>query len=387
MIVSHSRIRSICIVFIFFLSVATFAQSDVKPKNIILMIGDGMGVGHITATRIERGPLNLERFKFMGMRLTSSADDIVTDSAAAGTALATGFTTNNDMVGQTPDGTPLKNLMEYAREAGKTTGITVTSILPHATPAAFSAHHVARYHYDIITEQQALSGLDVMIGGGLSNYYPKSFSGSRRKDEKHILNILREKMPVVLSIETLRKIKAPDKLAAILSMGHLPYASKRDYTLGELTKKAIEILNRNEKGFVLMVEGSQIDLAAHDNDLPRIIAEVADFDSAVKECLDFAEADGNTLVVVTADHETGGLTLPMRSSKAADFITTKGNKDYNLTLPMKSEKNDRFASPVFSSDNHTALMVPVYSYGPAAEKFTGMQDVTCAGKTLIELVK
>lgn len=359
-----SRIRSICIIFIFLFSATIFAQAENKPKNIIFMIGDGMGIGHITAARIEKGPLNLERFKIMGMHMTGSANDPVTDSAAAGTALATGYKTNNDMVGQTPDGVPLKNLMEYAREAGKSTGITVTSILPHATPAAFSAHHVARYHYDVITEEQALSGLDVMIGGGLSNYYPKSFSGSRRKDEKHVLNLLRQQMPVVLSIETLRKINAPDRLAAILSPGHLPEASKRDYTLGELSAKAIEILARNQKGFVLMVEGSQIDLAAHANDMPRITSEVIDFDSAVKTCLDFAEADGNTLVVVTADHETGG-----------------------LTLPMKSIENNRVVKPAFSSDNHTALMVPIFAFGPGAEQFGGMQDIADVGRTMIELVK
>jgi alkaline phosphatase len=358
------RTLNLCLFFVVLFSAAVFAQNEGKPQNIIFLIGDGMGIGHITATRIEKGPLHLERFKIMGMHMTGSADDYVTDSAAAGTALATGFKTNNDVVGQTPDGTPLKNLMEYAREAGKATGITVTSILPHATPAAFSAHHKARYHYDTITEQQANSGLDVMIGGGLSNFYPKSTTGSRRKDEKHILNILREKMPVVLNIATLRKMKSMPQFAAILSSGHLPHASKRDYTLGELTQKAIESLSHNKNGFVLMVEGSQIDLAAHDNDIPRIIAEVADFDTAVKTSLDFAEANGNTLVVVTADHETGG-----------------------LTLPMKSIENDRVIKPAFSSDNHTALMVPIFSYGPGAENFAGMQDIADIGRKLIELVK
>ncbi|HMM60200.1 MAG TPA: alkaline phosphatase, partial [Candidatus Rifleibacterium sp.] len=327
-------------------------------------VGDGMGVAHITAARIENGPLNLERFKIMGLHMTGSANDYVTDSAAAGTALATGFKTNNDVVGQSPDGKPLKNLMEYAREAGKATGVTVTSILPHATPAAFSAHHIARYHYDTITEQQANSGLDVMIGGGLSNYYPKTTPGSRRKDDKHILNLLREKMPVVLSIATLRKIKAPKQLTAILSAGHLPPAIKRDYTLGELTAKALECLTQNEKGFALMVEGSQIDLASHDNDMPRLIGEVKDFDTAVKTSLDFAEKDGSTLVVVTADHETGG-----------------------ITLPMKTIENDKIVKPTFSSDNHTAVMVPVFAYGPGAEKFAGIQAIDDVGRKLIELVK
>ena len=364
MTTNNRHIRCIFLLFIMQCSVAIFAQADGQPRNIIFMIGDGMGIAHITATRIERGPLQLERFKVMGMHMTHSADNYVTDSAAAGTALSTGSKTNNDMVGQNPDGQSLKNLMEYAREAGKATGAAVTSILPHATPAAFSAHHQARYHYDIISEQQINSGLDVLIGGGLCNYYPRSFTGSRRKDDKHLLNELRKKMPVILNIETLRKIKAPPQLAAILAMGHLPPAGKRDYSLGELTDKAVEALNRDPDGFVLMVEGSQIDLAAHDQDMPRVISELADFDTAIKAALDFAEKDGNTLVLVTADHETGG-----------------------ITLPMNTIENGKISKPTFSTDNHTASMVPVFAFGPGAEKFAGMQSIEEIGKKMIELVK
>lgn len=364
MITHFRQIRSFCLIFLLLLSVSASAQTGSKPKNIIFLIGDGMGVAHISAARIERGQLNLERFKVMGMHMTSSANDPVTDSAAAGTALATGFKTNNDMLGQLPDGTPVKNLMEYAREAGKATGFAVTSILPHATPAAFSSHHVARYHYDIVSEQQVNSGLDIMIGGGLSNFYPKTFTGSRRKDDKHLLNLLRTKMPVILNIATLRRMQDLPRMAAILSPGHLPEASKRDYTLGELTDKAIKCLSHDPDGFVLMVEGSQIDLAAHANDMPRVIAEMADFDTAIKTCLDFAEADGNTLVVVTADHETGG-----------------------ITLPMKTIENGRIVKPTFSTDNHTAVMVPVFAFGPGAETFAGIQEISDVGRKMIEQVK
>lgn len=355
---------SFLIIFALILTTSVFAQEAEKPKNIIFLIGDGMGIAHITAAKLEKGALAIDKIKTIGLFMTGALNDFVTDSAAAGTALATGFKTNNDMVGQLPDGTSLKNLMEYAREAGKSTGVTVTSILPHATPAAFSAHHVARYHYDIITQQQIDSGLDVMIGGGWNNYYPKTFAGSRRKDDKDLMHALRQKMPVVTSIEALRKSGNPKKLAAILAPGHLDHASKRDYTLGELTKKAISLLNQNEKGFVLMVEGSQIDLASHDNDFRRVIDETIDFDTAVQEALDFAETDGNTLVVITADHETGGFTLPMKS-----FVDNKA------------------AKPLFSSDNHTAAMIPLFASGPGSEKFAGVYDISDVGKNLIELVK
>ncbi len=359
-----SKRLSIWVVLFLVFAASVSAQSEVKPKNIIFMIGDGMGVAHVTAAKIAYGKLNMDRFKIMGMQMTGSANSPVTDSAAAGTALATGYKTNNDVLGLDPEGRPLKNLMEYAREAGKATGVAVTVVLPHATPAAFAAHHHARYHYDIIIDQMIDSGLDVMIGGGWDNFYPKSFTGSRRKDNRNVMLELRQKMPVVTTYESLMGVKRIRQVTAILAPGHLPYASKRNYTLGDLTDKAIELLNANNEGFVLMVEGSQIDLAAHANDIERVLSETLDFDIAIKSALDFAEADGNTLVVVTADHETGGLTFPYGSIKDGKIVAAK-----------------------FSSDNHTAAMVPVFAFGPGAEKFGGMYDISDLGKTLIELVK
>lgn len=340
------------------------AQSDAKPKNIIFLIGDGMGVAHVTAAKIVKGSLDMERCKVMGMHMTAAANNPVTDSAAAGTALASGFRTNNDVVGLCPDGKPLKNLMEYAQETGRATGVAVTVILTHATPAAFYAHHKARYHYDIIADQMLNSRLDVMIGGGWDNFYPKTFTRSRRKDDRNLVLEQRRKMPVVTSYEALMQASRIRQITAILDGGHLPHASKRTYTLGNLTDKAISLLNQNEKGFVLMVEGSQIDLAAHANDMQRVLDETLDFDTAVKSALDFAEADGNTLVVITADHETGGLSFPYNSIEGNKIVAAK-----------------------FSSDNHTAEMVPVFAFGPGAEKFGGIYDNTHVGKTLIELVK
>lgn len=351
------------LLFIAIASMAT-AQSENSPKNIIFMIGDGMGVAHITAAKLVKGSLAMERCKIMGMHVTCSANNYVTDSAAAGTALATGYKTNNGMLGLDPEGKTLKNLMEYAREAGKATGVTVTAIIPHATPAAFVAHHTARYHYDIVSEQMANSDLDIMIGGGWDNFYPKTFTGSRRRDDRNLMLEMRQKMPVVTTYEALKNAGRVRQITAVLAPGHLPHASKRDYTLGDLTEITLGILNKNDKGFVVMIEGSQIDLAAHANDMQRILDETFDFDCAVKVALDFAEADGNTLVVITADHETGGLTFP-----------------YN------SIENGKIVDPKFSSDNHTASMVPVFAYGPGAEKFGGMYDITHIARTMIELVK
>lgn len=353
------------IIIIFSVFIASVAgANDCKPKNIIYLIGDGMGIAQITAARFEKGPLNFERFKVVGLHMTSSNDNEVTDSAAAGTALATGHLTNNGVVGLTPDGKPVKNLMEYAREKGKATGMVVTATLSHATPAAFSSHVKSRYHYDDIALQQAKAGFQVMVGGGSSNLYPKSFSGSRRRDEVHVLDIMRNAMPVVFKFEHLEKIKG-DRFSAIFAKGHMPLASERNYSLGQLVEKAIETLNKRETGFVLMVEGSQIDLRGHANDSEGIISETLDFDTAIKSALDFAECDGNTLVIVTADHETSGMALD--------------NK--------KTFKNGKVVSPHFASDDHTAAMVPVFAYGPGAQVFGGVYKINELGKKVIDFVR
>jgi alkaline phosphatase len=353
----------LCLCLALTITTAISAQESAKPRNIIMMIGDGMGIAHITATEFEHRELNLRRFKKLGLQTTTSASDFVTDSAAAGTVLATGVKTKNGAIGQDVDGNPLKNVVEYAEEAGKKTGLVVTSSINHATPAAFSTHVESRHHYNDIIEQQVNSDIDVMIGGGFSNLIPQFMPGSRRKDDKNLLFALRRKMPVIQTIEGFRHLGTPDQLAAILDYSHLPRASKRDYTLGELTSKAIEILDQGDNGFFLMIEGSQIDLAAHKNDYAEILSETLDFDTAIKAAMDFAERDGNTLLIVTADHETGGLTL------TGGDLTTKKVK------------------PHFASDYHSAGMVGVFSYGPGSDNFIGIFDNTHIGKTLIELVK
>ncbi len=361
----HSKKRNLFVTVLasVFIIICAFAHAE-KPRNIIFLIGDGMGLAHITAAKLEQGKLAMDRFKTIGLFTTGSLNDYVTDSAAAGTALATGFKTNNDLVGVGPDKTPLKNLFEYAKEAEKRVGFVVTVIFPHATPAAFTAHHHARYHYETIIDQQLNADIDVMIGGGWNNLYPKSRKDSRRRDERDVMSELRRQRPVVTSIEALRRLDNPPKFSAFLSGGHLPLAKERNYTLGELTHKAISSLNKNSKGFVLMVEGSQIDLQAHKGNSREVIDETVDFDSAVEAALDFAQADGNTLVVVTADHETGG-----------------------FTLPKKSVIDGKVVKPVFSSDDHTASMVVLYAHGPGSELFAGTYDIADAGQKLIGLVK
>lgn len=358
------KILSLVLILMLVASFSTISASE-RPENIIFLIGDGMGVGQISATRILRGTLALEEFKVMGLHATASHDKLVTDSAAAGTALATGYKTIYNRLGNDPDGKPLKNLFEYAKEAGLRTGIVVTCTMTHATPGAFSAHvDLRKYASEIALQQVNDSGMSLIIGGGMRDLLPQSAEGSRRKDDINLVEKLKERMPVVTTYKELAALKDTDSAAAILDMGMLPKASDRDYSLGDMLKKGLEIITSNEKGFVLMVEGSQIDFAGHDNDLDRVVSELVDFDAAVRVALDFAKKDGKTLVVVTADHETGGITLPDEDTE-------------DLKLKKAS----------FSTQKHSGEMVPIFAYGPGAEKFGGIQDINDVGRKLIELVK
>ncbi len=331
------------------------------PQNIILFIGDGMGVAHITAGKIAAGTLHLERFPVSGLVTTHSANRLVTESAAASTALATGKKTNNQAVSVLPDGNPLKTLFEYARDLGKSIGVVVTSSVTHATPAAFMAHVDNRYKEAEIAEQIVNSDIDVLIGGGWAYFAPASIQGSRRKDDKNLLAVLESRMPLVLSAEKISAYSDSQKLAALLAPDGLPAAADRDYTLARLTRTAIQILSKNANGFVLMVEGSQIDWAAHDKDAPTIISEILDLDEAVGAALNFAQSAGRTLIVVTADHETGG------------FAVHDG-----------SIQDRQVSATAFTTGGHTASMVPIFAYGPSSADFSGILDISRVGQILID---
>lgn len=349
------------VLFLVLFSFGNCSQSENYPKNIILFIGDGMGVAHITAGKIARGNLNLDRFAITGLVTTHSENELITDSAAAATALATGHKTTNRAVSVSADKRPLKTLFEFAEEQGKSTGVVVTSSVTHATPAAFFAHAEDRRQQTDIAEQILNSDLDVLIGGGWTYFIPESNEGSRRQDNKNLLTLLETRMPVVLSYDKLPG--QGKKLAALLAPDGLPKSADRDYSLAELTDLSIRILSKNRKGFVLLVEGSQIDWAAHDQDHEEIITEMIDFDGAVGTGLDFAQKHGRTLIIVTADHETGGFAVHTGSMKTKQ-VTSTG----------------------FTTTGHTASMVPSFAFGPGSNQFSGIQDNARIGQTLIELL-
>ncbi|HOF40800.1 MAG TPA: alkaline phosphatase [Candidatus Hydrogenedentes bacterium] len=340
------------------------AEPGAVPKNVIVMIGDGMSIGQVTAARVVKGSLELERCSVGGFSATHSADKMVTDSAAGGTALATGLRTNNGMVAMLPDGTPIKTLLEHAKDVGKSAGIVVTCSVTHATPATFVAHVDSRSKQTEVAEQIAAGNVDVVLGGGQQFFTPKSASGSKRKDNQDLIAVLRERMPVALTVEELRGLGDVDSFAGLLAPDDLGYAADRVITLAEMVRLSLQALSKNPNGFALMVEGSLIDWADHANDEPKMLAEMTSFDDAIGAALDFAETDGNTLVVVTADHDTGGYTL--LDGSLADKKVTKS---------------------AWVSGGHTAIMVPVFAYGPGADALGGIHNNSAIGQKLIEYVE
>lgn len=352
------------IIILCFFTTSVYSLEGAAPKNIILFIGDGMGVAQISAGKIVKGQLNLEEFKHIGLLTTHSQNALVTDSAAAGTAIATGYKTYNHAISVSPDGTPLKTIIEYAQDVNKATGLVVSSSITHATPAVFAAHVDSRKKHSIIAEQIAASDIDVLFGGGWGYFVPATTTGSKRDDQKNLLADLSEFTTVIQTDEEFKKLGNVDSVVGLFSEKALLKADKRHPSLSEMTKKAIEILAKNKNGFFLMVEGSQIDWAGHANDQDYVIAEMIDFDDTVGVGLDFAKKNVQTLVLVTSDHETGGFAI----------------HDGSIKDKVVSESG-------FTRTYHTAEMVPIFAYGPGADDFTGIGDNTMIGQTIIQYLK
>ena len=330
-------------------------KSDKKVRNVIFLIGDGMGLPHVQAAMTAAGvPLNIQRTEVTGLQTSHSADNYITDSAAAGTALSSGTKTNNGMIGVDPQGNKVKTILEIAEENGLATGLVSTSAVTHATPASFIAHQQSRGSYEEIAEDFLRTDIDVFIGGGYDHF-------AKRADGKNLIDNLKASgYEIVTSTDMLRNSDSPSKLAALVYPEQPPYRlSGRGEMLYDATRKAIDILSKNKKGFFLMIEGSQIDWAGHANAADTLIDETLDFDRAVGVALDFAKTDGNTLVIITADHETGGVTI------------TGGD--------IKSKKTRL----QFSTKSHSAIMIPVYAFGPGSGNFTGIYDNTDIPKKIL----
>ena len=340
----------ICLTF----SLTSITAQEKAPINIILMIGDGMGLNQITAGMyFNDNKTALEDFSSVGLAKTHSSNSLVTDSAASGTAMASGVKTLNGVVGISSKNKKPKSILEISKEKGYQTALIATSSIVHATPASFYAHVVSRKEYENIALQMSTSVVDYFIGGGKKHF-------NDREDNR---NLIKE----MSTYDIVSSLSRFDKSTAS-KIGHFTNRDEPNRILdGRLPlKDAVQIVlnkfDRDQKPFFMMVEGSQIDWGGHSNEIEYVISEFNDFDAAIQTVLDYTLKHPNTLVVVTADHETGGLTIP------------KG--DIKKMRP----------SVEFSTVGHTASMVPVFAKGPAAATFSGIYDNTLIFNKMLDVL-
>jgi alkaline phosphatase len=318
-----------------------------EVRNVIFMIGDGMGTSQVYAGLLgNRGELYIETMPFSGFSTTYSADNLITDSAAGATAFSIGEKTNNGAIGVDRNNVPKKTILEMAIEQGMGTGLVASCGITHATPASFIAHQPNRNMYEEIAADFLKVDIDIFIGGARNHF-------TKRKDGRNLLTEFKAKNYEVINTMDSLKYAKGHKVAALISEEHLPPSVLgRGEMLRDATEFTIDKLKENDEGFFLMIEGSQIDWGGHDNNVPYIVTEMLDFDKTVGEVLRFASLDKHTLVVITADHETGGFSI--------------NGGDINTGV----------VEGKFTTGGHTGVMVPVYAYGPKAEEFSGIMDNT-----------
>ena len=329
--------------------------SSSKPENIIFLIGDGMGLSAVSAGfYYGEGDSPFGRFDEIGLITTSSSSHKITDSAASGTAMSSGKKTYNGAVGVDSSGDTLQSITELVSKMDWSTGVVATSSITHATPASFYAHVKQRGMEEEIAAQLLESDIDFFAGGGIRFF-------NQRTDGQDLIAAGMEKGFKIdtTALPASGNSGAGQKFGYLLASGGMPsMVEGRGDFLPRATDLAIETLSQNQEGFFLMVEGSQIDWEAHDNLAEGVIEEVLDFGEAIQAALEFAETNGNTLVVVTADHETGGFALGPH------------------TNPYTGMSNSNQIMPTFATGKHSATLIPVFASGPGAEQFGGVYDNT-----------
>jgi len=388
------------------LAFATTSASPKKapqPKYIFLFIGDGMGLAHVTAAEnylaAKQGfhgsdNLSFTSFPVMGLATTFSANTLVTCSSAAATALATGNKTNNGMLGVSPDGNRLTAITYPLHNAGYKIGIATSVSIDHATPAGFYGSDTSRNNYYNIAWQASVTNFDFFAGSGFINPTGKN------DDQPNVYGILENAgYRIVRGAQGAAQITVGSGKTVLVqdegkSQISLPYAIDRqddDLTLSQITTATINAL-QNKKGFFAMIEGGKIDWAAHSNDGATVIQEVIDFSDAVKIAFDFYKKYPNeTLIIVTADHETGGMSVGSRGKYAFNPLVFDEQKQSLSDDPSKREYdfvralNDK-ALCGWTSRSHTGIMVPVYAIGVGSERFAGKIDNTDIPKRILELV-
>ena len=324
----------------------TMPPVDNEVRNVIIMIGDGMGLEQVScAWVVNHGKLNLDRFPTVGLSRTYCTNELITDSGAGGTALAAGMKTGYSHVGTAADSTDIPSVLVKAQELGKKTGVVVTCHFADATPCDFCCHNEYRYNQDDLIADYVTCGVDYLAGGGLDWFTVN------RKDGRDITKEMAAAgYTVALTEEELLKADLP--VIGILAPDNLPIAMERGDLYRRSVARGLDILSREsgDKGFVMMLEGSCIDDWLHGNDIGKAMEELLDFDRTIGDVLQWAAADGHTLVVVTADHATGCLTLQ-------DGSLEKGEIGVH-----------------FASESHNGIAVPVYAWGPGSNAFTGIRE-------------
>lgn len=318
-----------------------------KVKNVILMIGDGMSLMHVySAWTANRGKLFLtDNCQTIGLSKTYCANRLITDSGAGGTAMAIGKKTNYHAVGVDAQGNPQPSLIDLAAAKGKSTGIAVTCRLWDATPADFCCHNKDRDAEAEIVADYVNSPVDYVFGGGAKLF-------QNREDGRDLFAELRAKgYQTPRTWEETAAIQS-GKVFSVPYDVDTPLPAERGDLLARAALKGISLLNQNPNGFFMMVEGSQLDDYGHFNDLDMLMQETHDFDRTIGAIYEWAARDGETLVIVTADHETGGLTLVGGDLKEGKIVGK------------------------FSTGDHSGVMVPVYAFGPGSEEFTGVFENT-----------
>ncbi len=332
-----------------------------RPKNIIFMIGDGMGLSQVTAALYSnKNQLSLEKFPVIGFHKAYASNDLVTDSAAGATAFACGIKTYRGAIGVDRDTLPCKTIMEEAEENGLATGMVVTSSIVHATPASFVAHQPLRLFYEEIAADLAKQDIDFLVGGG------REYFNKRENDNRNLLEEMKQKDYEIFDYSKgplTEVLYNPRKKFVYFTAEKQPnpVSAGRDYLSFASRMAAYYLEKHSDKGFFLMIEGSQIDWGGHSNDADWTIQETLDFDRAVGEIFNYARRRGDTLIIVTADHETGGMSV------------NSGSTLDNLVVS-------------FTTNNHTGTLVPVYAYGPGAELFSGIYENTEIHKKMRQLL-
>ena len=325
-------------------------QAKKPVKNVILLIGDGNGLTQISSSVLANGgSLTLTQLKSIGFIKTQSSDDFTTDSAAAGTALATGTKTYNRSIGMASNGQPLINITELLDQHQFISGCITTDKIVGATPSSFFAHQKDRDHTEDIAKDLLKSKLSLFIGGGESSFQKAQLEG--------------QGFSILKSVQEIGGSKK-DKIGMFIAENDVPsFLDGRGNILAEATKNGLQFLSAKNKPFFLMVEAAQIDSYGHKNEVGGIVTEGIDFDVAISEAIKFADKTGNTLVVITADHETSGFTMP------------QGN------MENKMIEGD------FTTDDHTATMVPIFAYGPHSQEFQGVYENSEVFHKILKVLK